>query len=284
VENLEDSGDIKRAWDNIRENIKISAQESLGFREPKHCKPRFDEECSKLVDRRKQAKLQWLQDPSETNEDNLSNVRQKTSTHLGNKKKEYLKDTINEFHSNSKNKNIRDLYRGMNEFKKGYQSRTKVVKDERGDLLADPHKMLNRWRNYFCQLLHVHGAGGIRQTEMHIADPFVPETSASEVEVAIGKLKRYISQGVDQIPAELIQAGGETLLSEIHKLIKLIWNEEELPQQWEESVVVYIHKRGDKTDCSNYRGISLQSTSYKILPNILLSWLTPYAYEIIGDH
>jgi sorting nexin-29 len=98
------------------------------------------------------------------------------------------------------------------------------------------------------------------------------------------KLKRYKSPGFDQIPAELIQAGWETLHSEIHKLIKLIWNKEELPHQKKESIVVPIHKKGDKTDCSNYRGISLLSTSYKILSNILLSRLTPHADEIIGDN
>jgi hypothetical protein len=64
-----------------------------------------------------------------------------------------------------------------------------LVKDKRGDLLVVPHKILNRWKNYFCQLLNVHGAGGVRQTEMHTAQPFVPELSASQVEVATGKLK-----------------------------------------------------------------------------------------------
>jgi retron-type reverse transcriptase len=71
---------------------------------------------------------------------------------------------------------------------------------------------------------------------------------------------------------------------EIHKLIKLIWNKEEMPYQWKESIVVPIHKNGDKTDCSNYRGISLMATSYKILSNILLSRLIPYADEIIWEH
>jgi hypothetical protein len=127
-----------------------------------------------------------------------------------------------------------------------------LVKDEKGDLLANPQKILNSWKNYFCCLLYVHRAGGLRQTEMHTAELFVPESSISEGEVAIGKLKRYKIPGVDQIPAELIQAGGETLHLEIHKLIKLIWNKEELPHQWKESTVVPIHIRGDKTDCSNY--------------------------------
>jgi hypothetical protein len=93
------------------------------------------------------------------------------------------------------------------------------VKDERGDLLVDSHKILNRWKNYFCELLNIHRVGGVNQTEMHTAEPFVPEPSASEVEVVIGKMKRYKSPGVDQIPEELIQGGGETLCSEIHKLI-----------------------------------------------------------------
>jgi hypothetical protein len=76
-------------------------------------------------------------------------------------------------------------------FKKGYQPRPNLVKDERGKLLADPHKILNRWKNYFCQLLNVHWAGSVRQTEMHTAEPFVPDPSASEVEAAVGKLKSY---------------------------------------------------------------------------------------------
>jgi hypothetical protein len=112
----------------------------------------------------------------------------------------------------------------------------------------------------------------------------VPEPSISEVEVPFGKLKRYKSPGADESPAELIQAGLETLCYEIHKLIKLIWNKEELPHQWKESVVIHIHKKGDKTECSSYWGISLLLASYKILSNILLSRLIPYADKIIGDH
>jgi hypothetical protein len=96
----------------------------------------------------------------------------------------------------------------------------------------------------FCQLLNIDGAGDVRQAEMHTAEPFVPEPTVSEVEIAVGKLKRYKCLGVDQISAELIHAGGETLHSEIRKLIKLIWNKEELAHQWKESVVVPIHKKG----------------------------------------
>jgi hypothetical protein len=117
-----------------------------------------------------------------------------------------------------------------------------------------------------------------------MAEPLVPEPSLVKMEIAIGKLKSYKSLGTDQIPAELIKAGGEILCSEIHKLICSIWNKEELPQQWKESIIIPIHKKGGKTDCNNYRGIFLLSTAYKILSNILLARLTPYVNEVIGNH
>jgi hypothetical protein len=207
--------------------------------------------------------------------DNLQNLRCETSRTFRNKRREYLKGKINELETNNKNKNIRDLYRGINEFKKGYQPGINIIKDENGNLLADPQSVFNRWKIFFNQMLNVHRVHDVRQMDIHTAEPLVPEPSLVKVEIAIGKLKSYKSQGNDQIPAELIKAGGETLCSEIHKLICSTWNLEELPQQWKESVIIPIHKKGDKTVCNNYRGIFLLSTAYKILSNILLARLTP---------
>jgi len=96
--------------------------------------------------------------------------------------------------------------------------------------------------------------------------------------------KNHKSPGIDQIPAELITARDKKIRCEILKLTISIWNKEELPEEWKESIIVPIFKKGDKTNCNNYRGISLLSTTYKILSNILLPRLTPYAEEIIGDH
>jgi len=130
----------------------------------------------------------------------------------------------------------------------------------------------------------VHGVKDVGQAEIHTAEPLVPEPSASEVELAIDKLKSHISPGIDQIPAEVIKAGGRTIYLEIHELIISLWKKEKLPEEWKELIIVSIRKKGDKTDCKNYRGISLLPTTYKILSNILFSRLIPYAKKIIGDH
>ena len=105
--------------------------------------------------------MQWIHDPSRSNVDNLTNVSRDASTHLRNKKKAYLKPKTEETNSNINN--VRDLYGGINDFKKGYQLRTITVKDEKGDLIANSHRIMTRWRNCFSQLLNVHGVDDVRQ-------------------------------------------------------------------------------------------------------------------------
>jgi hypothetical protein len=72
---------------------------------------------------------------------------------------------------------------------KGYQPRTNIVEDEKGDLVAHRHSILARRKNHFCQLLNVHRANEVRQTEIHTADPLVPECRAFEVKMVIEKLQ-----------------------------------------------------------------------------------------------
>jgi len=111
----------------------------------------------------------------------------------------------------------------------------------------------------------------------------VPEPSAFDVQLDIDKLKHHTSPSTDQIPVELMKAGGRIMYYEIHQFIISIWSKEELSEEWKESIIVHIYKKCDKRDCSNYRGISLLPTMYKILFNILLSRLIPHAEESIGD-
>jgi len=99
--------------------------------------------------------------------------------------------------------------------------------------------------------LNVHEINDVRQGDIHTAKPLVPQLSAFEIEMATEKLKRHKSPGTDQLPAELMKAGGRTIHSEIHNLMNCIWNKEELPEQWQESIIVAIYKKRDKKDCSN---------------------------------
>jgi len=150
-----------------------------------------------------------------------------------------------------------------------------MIRNERGDLQADPIKIVDVWKSYFEKLLNVHNGEETEEFEIHTAEPWIPEPSETEIEMSVKKLKNFKSPGIDNIPAELIKAGGTALIKELHKLISAIWRKEELPKKWKTSIIVPIYKKkGDKSDCNNY----------KVLSNILLIRLSVYVDEIIGDH
>jgi hypothetical protein len=109
-----------------------------------------------------------------------------------------MEDKISELGTNNKNENIRDLYRGINEFKKGYQPRINIIKDEGANLHAHPHSVLNSSKNLFNQELNVHWVHDVKQMNIHMAEPLLPEPSLIEVEIAIEKLERYKSLGTDR--------------------------------------------------------------------------------------
>jgi hypothetical protein len=102
-----------------------------------------------------------------------------------------------------------------------------------GDLLTDSQNVLNKWKNY-SQLLNVHKENGIKQIEIHTAEPLGPDPSSFVAQIYIANLKSYKSPGSDLIPAEQFQI----LRSEINKLINFIWNKEELPELRKESIIV----------------------------------------------
>jgi hypothetical protein len=103
------------------------------------------------------------------------------------------------------------------------------------------------WKNFFNQALNVHEVHNVKQKDIHEAHPLVSEYPLVKVEIANGNLRSYKSLGTEKIPAEVIKAGCEILCSVIQKLIRSTWNEEELPEEWKKSIIIPIHKKGDKT-------------------------------------
>jgi len=284
--NESDDNAVDKQWENVRDAIVKSAEVTVGFCKRHKNKPWFDEECVKIVKVRNEARIAWLTQNMAETRNKFLNIRQAAHNLFKNKKRQYLKRKIEEIEENCQSGNVRGMYMGINNFRKGFQARTEMVKDENDNLITDSTGVLNTWKNYFDQLLNVEFESDreIENFEFHTADPMIDEPTISEVKSAIKKLKNYKAPGIDLIPAELMKWGGGRLTEEIQKLITLIWNKETLPEQWKDSIIIPIFKKGDKMSCNNYRGISLLPTCYKILSNILVARLVPYVEEICGDH
>ena len=104
-----------------------------------------------------------------------------------------------------------------------------------------------------------------------------------EVEAAVRSLKKGKSAGVDNIPAELIQAGGEAAINTLHTICKKIWQTGNWPTPWTQSLVITLPKKGNLQQCQNYRTISLICHPSKVMLKILLNRLKPQAEAIIAE-
>ena len=104
-----------------------------------------------------------------------------------------------------------------------------------------------------------------------------------EVEVAVQSLKKRKSAGVDNIPAELVQAGGEDVITALTTICNKIWQTGEWPTQWAKSLVITLPKKGNLQQCQNYRTISFISHPSKVMLKIILNKLEPQAEKIIAE-
>lgn len=115
-------------------------------------------------------------------------------------------------------------------------------------------------------------------------EPLVKEISMEEVRAAIRSHKNWKAPGSDNIPSELIKYGGDDMQNFIYRSCLRVWQEEKMPENWNEAILKPLHKKGDKTECNNYRGISLLNSVHKIFSKVLLNRLIPYAEECLGEY
>jgi hypothetical protein len=215
----------------------------------------------------------------------LSNVRRKASRHFRYTKKEYLKSIIGELETNSKINNSRDTCRGINDFKKGYQPILRILLDEKGDLITDSPSILAKWRNHFSELLIVHGFSDVMQTEIHTAEPLVPDLGAVEVELAIEKLKVKNHQVFIKSKQNCLRQEVERFAMRSTNILFLFGIRMNcLRSGSSRSLYLSIRKAMEQIVVIMEAYHFFQLFPTPILTNILLSRLTPSTEEIVGGH
>jgi uncharacterized protein YdcH (DUF465 family) len=152
-----------------------------------------------------------------------------------------------------------------------------------GSIICDQNEVLTRWNEHFDDLLNKNNnqEHTIAEDEeiQPIERPSVEDTdhpTFEELEEAIKKLKNNKAPGAYGITAELFKQGGTELKNRMFRLILRIWVDEELPHDWNFEIICPILKKGDPMACSNYRGILLLNTAYKILSYIIYARLSEY--------
>ncbi|XP_066964342.1 uncharacterized protein [Macrobrachium rosenbergii] len=182
---------------------------------------------------------------------------------MNRKKRDALNKELEEMDRNMINGRIREGYRGIKKIKNGYRARSKIMKDANGSITVQEDKVLEIWKNYFCELLN--RGDPVNPTEgrhMQVPNLKVEEPILIDEKNAIISLKNNKAPGLDNIPAELLENDGEMLHSKIFELTIMIWRTEENPTTWETGNIIPGCKEGDKTDYANYRGIAFLPTCF----------------------
>ena len=180
--------------------------------------------------------------------------------------------------------NNKKAYQLVKDLTSSKQGRTTTIQDKNGKRLTEDKDILKRWTEY-CSELYNHKVKGDPEVLKHPpvtnidSHPILRE----EVEAAVKSLKPGKSAGVDNIPAELLQAGGETMIDVLLNICNKIWQTGEWPTPWTQSLVITLPKKGNLLQCQNYRTISLISHASKVMLKILLNRLTPQAEMIIAE-
>ena len=166
------------------------------------------------------------------------------------------------------------------------KGRASTIQDKSGKSLTEDQEILTRWTEY-CSDLYNH------ETQGDCAVLIGPQSTnqdnlpilREEVEAAVTSLKKRKSAGVDNIPAELVQAGGEAMIDALHIICSKIWQTGKWPTQWTQSLIITLPKKGNLQMCQNYRTCtnSLISHPSKVMLKILLNRLQPQAEEIIAE-
>jgi hypothetical protein len=198
TENPDEIG-VDERWEIIEQTVKDAVKATIDYRKKRKDKPRFDEDCRKSVEKRRECKLTWLQVKDEGSHQVFSDAAKATGRSIRQKKAAYLKGKINEIETNSQRNNVRAMYIGINSHRKGFQARLNVVRNEEGNLVADAQGVLKKWKDHFSKILNVHKGHEQETTanEVHTAEPHVPKPSLAEIVNAIKKLKNNRAPGMD---------------------------------------------------------------------------------------
>ena len=164
------------------------------------------------------------------------------------------------------------------------------MKSKDGELIVGKEEVIARWVEHFEELLNreepdnpITEAEGEGERSPD-AEEEVEAPTVEEILRAIKKLPNNKAAGIDGIPGELFKFGGEAVQRQLARLIQEVWNRETIPGEWEEGILISIHKKEDRNVCANYRGICLLPVAYKVLAKIIYARLKLYTRQIVGEY
>ena len=280
------STNVNEKWKLTATTTQDTAADILGYVRPRRNQHWFDDECELVTSEKNEAYQKMLQRSTRATTEDYRFKRKREKRVHKRKKCEAEQAMYNDLERLSRMNETRLYYRKLNSSRKGFDPRVTMIRDHDGNILTDVKSILRRWQEHFDKLLNGDATLDPPPEVEHFPEDgkWIDPPTYGEVKKAIASLKNNKAAGPDSIPAELFKHGGEKLVDVLHNVIVRVWQSEILPTEWMNGALCPLHKKGDKLCCSNYRGICLLNTAYKVFARLLYTRLEPYAEDCTGDY
>ncbi|KAK3514603.1 hypothetical protein QTP70_021515 [Hemibagrus guttatus] len=281
---VEEGSSVDQEWTALQQVVFNTTKTSLGKPNRRH-QDWFDPDDQKLLqllNNRDQAHQKVLQSRSTRSTVAAYKVAcRQLQQHTRSLKTAWWDRKAEELQGAADRNDMKGFYSGLKEIWGPQKKGPVQLKSADGqEIFSDNKRVLERWSEHFQKLLNVPGEiepEALDNIQQRTIKTCLDETpSMDETMKAIMGLKDGKAPGGDGIPAEVWKHGGTNLLVKLHQLIHKAWDEGSVPQAWKDATIITIYKKGDRTDCGNYRGISLLSVAGKVFARILLDRLSQH--------
>lgn len=281
---------INEDWTTLRSAVLSAAEEVLGFRKRKNPDwfEEHQDEIDHLINQKREARLSYENHPSNNAKELLRERTKVCQRKIREIQNTWWQTKATEIQQYADHRDMRRFYASIKEIYGPVKSSVGGLKDAGNNItLTDPKSILDRWRLHFENLLNDHA---VTQENLLQNTPQLPPRpwmslppTPKELQDAISRMNAGKAPGPDNIPFELLAHGGSELKNRLMLLIHKIWETKLVPDDFRNANIITIFKKGDRTLCDNYRGISLLSVAGKIFARILLNRLLVVAEEVLPE-
>ena len=281
LKDVEIDDDIEKSWKLLKESLADISKELLGF--PKCSREDWfdesDEKASQLINDMHKAHNCLMNDKcSNVKKSAYRRTKAAVQKSLRQMKEAWWSKKAQQIQAAADSHNLKAFYDGLNGIFGPTQSKTSPIDSKDGSkTLTEEPEILARWAEHFKGVLNQESNVDWDVLKSLPEQPLKEELSIvpslSEVLKAIKQLSMNKAPGDDGIPGEIFIHGGHSVSRKLTKLIKVIWQKEEVPQDFKDANIIKLYKKGKRSVCDNYRGISLLSIAGKVLSRIILNRL-----------
>lgn len=280
----------KERWEHFRDAVYTAAMSAFGKKTSKST-DWFEAHCNKLmplIQEKREALTAYKSDPHDRNLQKLREARRKTQQAARQCANDYWLQLSSNIQIAADTGNVRGMYDGIKQALGPTQKKTAPLKSATGEVIQDKAQQMERWVEHYSELYArenqvseeaLNAIGCLPVLEELDCEPTLDELKGALKSLASGK-----APGKDGIPAEVLKCCTDTAIQELHEILCLCWREGEVPQDMRDSNIITLYKnKGDRSDCNNYRGISLLSIAGKLFARVALKRLQVLAERVYPE-